>query len=281
MRFGFSKGFQWVGKQKKHHPYSIRWTLNIIQINYYSILYFNTQSIQKTSMLIKYLVYVNGSNQRTTPKEITTWFPFSDISKPWNNPKDSKRGLGMARDIPAPNRRGSAPRQYVDMELTRQFPTYATSAAFFRMISDVHLLWVGHHKERLQDIFNGRTSTTLSTSKADIWKHVPMQIAVNQCIFLKLRFNKPTVCFLRRREVFYPVSGGSLIPALRSCSSIDLAHDPTCISRFEYIIFIIYIKIYSQKHYMYPKIPGLFGWCSFTQANPHLTGILIKYRTNI
>lgn len=99
--------------------------------------------------------------------------------------------------------------------------------------------------------------------------------------FLKLRFNKPTVCFLRRREVFYSVSGGSLIPALRSCSSIDLAHDPTCISRFEYIIYIIYINIYSQKHYMYPKIPGLFGWCSSTQANPHLTGILIKYRTNI
>lgn len=95
-------------------------------------------------------------------------------------------------------------------------------------------------KNRLQDVFGGRTSTTLSASKADIWKHVPMQIAVNQCTFLKLRFNKPTVCFLRRREVFYSVLGGSLIPALRSCSSIDLAHDPTCMSRFEYVLCYIY-----------------------------------------
>ena len=139
------------------------------------------------------------------------------------------------------------------------------SCFFFRMISDVHLLWRGHHKERLQDVFGG--------SHANCSKSM---------YFLKLRFNKPTVCFLRRREVFYSVSGGSLIPALRSCSSIDLAHDPTCISRFEYIIYIYNLhNIYLQKHYMYPKISGLFGWCSFTHSNPHLTGILIKYRTNI
>ena len=146
---------------EKHLPYSIRWKLNITQINYYSILYFNIHSIKKylyNVYYIQYLVYVNRSNQRTTPKEITTVFPLSDISPRW---------IGMARDIPAPNRKGSAPRQCVDRELTRQFPTYATSAAFF-FPNDFRCSFVGDtpSQGKLQDVFGGRSLTTLVHGKS-------------------------------------------------------------------------------------------------------------------
>lgn len=195
-------------------------------------------------MLIKYLVYVNGSNQRTTPKEITTWFPFSDISPNHETiPKIQNDGLEWQGTYQHQTEEEAHQGNMLIWNRQGNFQLMQPQLLFFRMISDVHLLWRGHHKERLQDVFGG--------SHANCSKSM---------YFLKLRFNKPTVCFLRRREVFYSVSGGSLIPALRSCSSIDLAHDPTCISRFEYIIYIYNLhNIYLQKHYMYPKISGLFG----------------------
>ena len=198
MRFGFSKGFQWVGKQKNiiHTPYAENWS--IIQINYYGILYFNTQSIQKISMLIKYLVYVNGSNQRTTPKEITTWFPFSDISNPWNNPKDSKRGLFQWQGAYQHQTEEEAHQGNVLIwNWQGNFQLMQPQLLFFPDDFRCSFIFCGEAitKKRFQDIFHGRTSTTLKCIESRHLETCAHANCSKSMYCLKLRFNKSTVCF--------------------------------------------------------------------------------------